>query len=230
MKIIAISDTHCRLHEVDVPDGDVLVHAGDLTFRGDVHELTQELSALAALPHKHKIIIAGNHDWLFQREGQKARDLAKAFGLTYLQDSGITIDDVKFYGSPWQPEFGNWAFNLSRLDTELKDKWAAIPGDTNVLVTHGPPQHRLDKTVGRYIVYGGQEMYEPGENVGCYDLARRLTELKELRLHIFGHIHSGAGQEKGADGVTYVNASICTEEYLPINKPIVFEYDTNKQA
>ena len=101
MRLVCISDTHNRHGALDVPEGDVLLHAGDLTAQGTREEIEAFGAWLAARPHPHKVVIAGNHDWLFQREPQAA---VEALGTaTYLQDSGVTIGGLRFWGSPWQP-------------------------------------------------------------------------------------------------------------------------------
>ena len=69
MKLICISDTHCQLENVKVPEGDILLHSGDLTYRGNVQEISAELKKFK--PHvdafKKVIVIDGNHDWLGER-------------------------------------------------------------------------------------------------------------------------------------------------------------------
>lgn len=127
------------------------------------------------------------------------------------------IDGVKFWGSPWQPEFCNWAFNLSR-GIKLKEKWDLIPADTNVLITHGPPMGILDN-VTKFNGHTGELEIQ---HVGCVDLYNRVMELKSLQLHVFGHLHDGYGKQK-INKTIFVNASICTEEYKPTNAPIVVE-------
>lgn len=228
MKLVCISDTHCALHEVKVPEGDVLVHAGDGTFRGTLQEVATWAKDLAALPHKHKIVIAGNHDWLFEKEPEIARNLMRENGITYLEDSGVEIEGVKFWGSPWQPEFCNWAFNLSRMGTELHDKWALIPEGTDVLITHGPPLDILDAVprfqprrnpLDPYGAYLDEKVGE--EHVGCYDLKERVLKLKP-KLHVFGHIHCAYG-EMEFNGTRFVNAAVMDDMCYPINKPIVVE-------
>jgi len=202
MRIVCISDTHGMIGMLDMPRGDVLIHAGDLSSRG---RLNEELQKLAAFPHKHKLVIAGNHDWCFERD---IADVVIPDGVTYLCDEETIIDGVKFYGSPWQPEFGRWAFNLPR-GPALADKWAQIPEDTDVLITHGPPEGILDEV-----------LYPAGEHVGCADLLERVRIVRP-KLHVFGHIHESYGVDFGED-TTFINASICTRKYFPENPPIVF--------
>lgn len=219
MKIVCLSDTHCQLSDIQVPGGDVLVHAGDLTYRGDPSEVMGELVALRDLPHRHKIVVAGNHDWLFQKDNATARRYCNSLGLIYLEDSGVTIDGVKFWGSPWQPEFWNWAFNLSRYDGSLAERWRHIPEDTDVLITHGPPSGVGDLTKG----YDGQGPV----HAGCYDLMERVKQLK-LKAHVFGHIHPGYGVYRNYHGLTntvFVNASNCNNKYDPVNAPVVIELE-----
>ena len=213
MKIVCLSDTHNCNEQINVPDGDVLIHAGDATIRGTVPEILAFNRWFAALPHPHKIFIAGNHDWLFETDNSLARSLLDK-SIIYLQDNFTEIGGVKIYGSPWQPRFFDWAFNLMR-GKELAEKWRWIPSDTNVLVTHGPPHKILDAVPRQYFV----------ENTGCEELWKRIEQmapLGKLKLHLFGHIHCGYGTREEL-GVKFVNASNCDEEYQPTQPPIVVE-------
>jgi Icc-related predicted phosphoesterase len=205
-KLVFISDTHNQLHKVNVPEGDVLVHCGDATNMGRVEELTRFFADFSALPHRRKVLIAGNHDWLFEKDPGLARSLVPV-GVDYLQDSGVEIDGLKFWGSPYQPEFCNWAFNLSRYEGQLTEKWAMIPDGTDVLVTHGPPKGVLDNAYDHHV--------------GCADLLHRVLPLRP-KIHAFGHIHYDYG-EKMFNGTHFVNASCCNERYMPVNAPIVVE-------
>lgn len=224
MKVICISDTHCKLRQVNIPDGDILAHAGDLTFRGDINEIAQELHALEKLrsKFKHILLVFGNHDWLGQNNPSLAKQMCDDAGVTLLDHSEIVIDGIKFFGSAWQPEFYNWAYNLPRGQA-LKDKWDQIPSDTDVLITHTPPYGILDEV--RRVEYipakpgGNPRVIERMEHVGCEELYKAVERVKP-RYHVFGHIHSGYGKFHG--GTIYLNASICTEEYKPLNKPLEF--------
>lgn len=219
MRIVCISDTHCQLDRVDIPEGDVLLHSGDLTYRGSVVETSKELYQLSKHRNKFKSIILceGNHDWLGEKAPTVMDQLCKDNGITLLRDSGVTIDGINFYGSPFQPEFCNWSFNLPR-GKPLADKWDMIPENTNVLLTHGPAHGLLD-SVERWNGMTSEMDYE---SVGCEELLKRIGKLPELKLHVFGHIHSGYGKMKWGN-TQIVNASICTEEYKPTNKPLVIE-------
>lgn len=208
MKIVAISDTHTMLKKVKVPDGDLLIHTGDLTFSGGLIEIISELNALKALPHKTKLLIEGNHDRLGEVNPTYMNELCLERGITPLRNSSITIDNIKFYGSPYTPEFGNWSFMASR-GPEIRTIWEDIPLDTNILLTHGP-------------AYGILDVNLEGEHCGCEELTKRIKELPALTHHIFGHIHEGYGKIE-IDGVTYINASTCTRQYKPTNKPVIFE-------
>jgi predicted phosphohydrolase len=212
MRLVLLSDTH-GLHGLipAIPDGDVLIHAGDVAGRGSLMEVAEFFQWYAALPHAHKIVIAGNHDWGFERQPILAEELVPP-GTHYLRDSGVTLDGVRLWGSPWQPWFMNFAFNLLR-GPEIAAKWALIPDDTNVLITHGPPRGILDLTRGY-----------PPEHVGCEDLFVRVQQLPSLKAHIFGHVHEAYGAELHG-GVWYVNASICTADYAPTNLPAVIDFD-----
>ena len=211
MRIVIISDTHNRHNQIEVPDGDVLIHCGDATSVGKVEEIENFNKWLLKQPHKHKIFIAGNHDKLFEDNPRKAE--VRITGAIYLRDSFIMINGLKFYGSPWQPRFFDWAFNLDRGEA-IKKKWNLIPIDTNVLITHGPPSGILD-----YSPYGFSK-------AGCEDLLEAVERIKP-RLHCFGHFHSGYGMqskiwENGQETI-FVNGAIVGEDYKVRNKPIAVD-------
>ena len=212
MRLVCISDTHTLHSEIDIPDGDVLIHAGDFCSYGQIEEYPSFNTWLNGLPHKHKILIAGNHDKFVEKYPNIMTYKTERNNFVYLQDQSHTIDGIKFYGSPWQPEFYNWAFNLPRNGAELQAKWDNIPSDTDVLITHGPPHGILDLAPKPN---GGTE------HVGCELLRKRVMEVKP-KFHIFGHIHEGYGTEEH-DGTTFINACTCDGNYRPVNKPIIID-------
>jgi Icc-related predicted phosphoesterase len=214
-RIVCISDTHNCNEEIEVPDGDILIHSGDATTIGSVEQLKAFNRWFAGLPHKCKIFVAGNHDWLFERNNDLARRLLDP-SISYLQDSSIEIDGLKIYGSPWQPRFFDWAFNLNR-GPEMAEKWAMIPDDIDILITHGPPHGILDLVPRKGW----------NENTGCEELRKRVEQIANfgrLKLHVFGHIHCGYGIHEEL-GVKFVNASTCDEQYNPTQTPIVVDLD-----
>jgi Icc-related predicted phosphoesterase len=213
-KIVCLSDTHNCNEEIAVPDGDILIHAGDATVRGTAPEIEAFLAWFSRLPHKHKVFVAGNHDWLYEIDNRRARLLTANFNIRYLQDSSTEIEGLKIYGSPFQPRYFDWAFNLKR-GAELAEKWKSIPDETDVLITHGPPNGILDEVPRIFWT----------ENAGCEELRKRVEEISKfgkLKLHVFGHIHCGYGQREEF-GVKFVNASVCDESYEPTQPPIVVE-------
>lgn len=188
-----------------MPKGDILIIAGDLTMLGELEEIIRLNYWLGTLPHSYKIIIAGNHDGLFQNSPTYAQSLIT--NATYLEDSQTEIDGLKIYGSPWQPEYMSMAFNLPRGQA-LIEKWAMIPQEVDILITHGPPYGILDEV-------------PDGKRVGCNDLLDAVRRTKP-QLHIFGHIHHSYGHLK-AGSTDFANASICDESYCPSNLPLVFD-------
>jgi predicted phosphodiesterase len=205
-----------------VPDGDVLIHCGDVCNRGSSYEFLDFLKWFSEFPHETKIFIAGNHDFALHNKSDEVKHALANLELSgtsihYLEDSGITIQNgdeppVNFWGTPWTPEFYNWAFMKSRGE-DIAEVWAKVPDDTHVLITHGPPMTHtfLDYTVYDHI------------NVGCEEQAKRILELKDLKINCFGHIHEGYGLTETPDGVQLINASVCTLRYQPWNKPIEIE-------
>jgi Icc-related predicted phosphoesterase len=215
-KITFISDTHNKHNYLTsnaynniLGSGDVLVHAGDISSMGKSHEITNFLNWFGMTDFKHKIFIAGNHDFGFEFHTDIAEEF-KEKGIIYLFDSEVVIDGVKFYGSPWQPEFHNWAFNLPR-GKKLAEKWSKIPTNTDILITHGP-------------VYGILDYAPIGGHVGCEELYKKVFEVKP-KIHVCGHIHDSYGQ-KSIDGVEFLNASVLDDTYQHAHKPIVVEFNT----
>ena len=215
MKIVFISDTHgkhkiltSKAYNNILGEGDILVHAGDCTNVGKTHEINEFLDWFSDTPFTHKIFIAGNHDFWFEKNHDIAQEY-KDKGVKYLFDSMVEIDGVKIYGSPWQPEFYNWAFNLPRGE-KLAEKWAKIPEALDILVTHSPAFGMVDATI-------------QGISVGCHDLFQRVVKVKP-KIHACGHIHWSYGQ-KTFDGIEFINASILNEGYFYENKPIAIEFN-----
>jgi Icc-related predicted phosphoesterase len=191
MRIVAVADTHTFESDLRaIPEGDVFIHAGDLCRGGRLDELRNVASWVNTLPHRHKIVVAGNHDWCFLREPEAAMAIL-GNDVIYLQDAEATIDGVRFWGSPWQPEFNQWAFNLPRGDA-LAKKWALIPEGIHVLVTHGPP-------------FGIGDDYGDPVRRGCEELRAAVRRVRPL-LHLFGHIHQDGGFWL-EDGISFANVT-----------------------
>jgi len=203
------------------PEGDVLIHCGDFCGRSDPGQVEDFAMWMADQPHAHKIVIAGNHDGLLEhglrgRYVQFSVESMEAMfsdrGLVYLKDSGIEIDGVKFWGSPWTPAFFDWSFMYER-GPEATAQWEKIPDNTDVLITHGPPKGILDECPPYPRPREGMPTHYV--HVGCGALWRALTRVQP-KVHLFGHIHEGSGVT-AKDGIQFVNASICTGDYRPVN-------------
>ena len=222
-KIVCISDTHCKLNQVKLPDGDILVHAGDALSRGTLSEFMEFVNQLEKIKvkYKHIIYVQGNHDRITEQNESLVKDECASRDIIYLNDTGITLEGISFYGSAVTPRFHDWAWNR---DSEqggtsvgpsnpkydpIQKHWDLLPEKVDILITHGPPYGVLDKSV-----------YD-GALCGCQHLMKKVLEV-EPKFHIFGHIHNWHGKEKRGN-TTFVNASSCTEEYKAINKPIVLE-------
>jgi len=197
MKILAISDTHNQHKKITIPEADILIHCGDLTNGGEIWEIKKFCEWIAKTPVKHKIVIPGNHDRSFQKQEMlpAIKELFKEANTNLLIDEQLTIDNINFYGSPWQPWFWDWAFNFPRYDdgTTAKSIWNKIPVETDILITHGPPNGILD-IVDR-----------DGSRVGCPHLRNRI-EQTNTKVHCFGHVHESRG-DTIIDGRTYINCS-----------------------
>ena len=220
MKIAVLSDTHGKHFGIEVPDADTVIHCGDFCDFGQIKDALSFLNWFNALPHKNKIFIAGNHDLPFDNEGFVKALVKRDYPqLTYLEDSGCEIEGVKFWGSPVQPRFFNWAFNRTR-GAEIRRHWDLIPEDTDVLITHGPAFHILDRAPRSF-----DPLEQPPrlsfEHVGCRDLLDKIVKI-DPKLHLFGHIHYDGGKSSAGKFTTFCNASIVDENYNVANKPQVF--------
>jgi Icc-related predicted phosphoesterase len=204
VKLILISDTHG--FEPKVPDGDILIHAGDLTMNGTYNQVAKAGTWLRSLPHKNKIVIAGNHDWLFEKNLPDARAMLGP-GIHYLENSSTTVERLKIYGSPVQPRFFDWAFNVDR-GAKIKAYWDMIPDNVDVLVTHGPPRGILDQA----------NPARNTEHCGCDDLWDAIHRIQP-RIHVFGHIHGGYGKQETKFETMCYNASVVDEAYRLRNEP-----------
>lgn len=230
MNITCISDTHSQHNSIpssNLPGGDIIIHAGDVSRIGKKDEIISFLEWFSNLPYTHKIFCAGNHDFFFDHswkpitlkgEGRfkhhalqhtelEITELLSLYPqVTYLNDSEVVIDGIKFWGSPITPWFHDWAFNKDK--NVIFDSWKLIPDDTDVLITHGPLYGFLDKTIG-------------GDVVGCGHLLSKVIN-SNIKLHICGHIHESYGHQYLQDKLL-VNASVLDENYVMKNKPHIID-------
>lgn len=241
IKIAAMSDTHSRHSKLkDLPEADIVIHAGDMSSVGYEWEIEKFCKWYSKYPAAVKILIAGNHDWLFEQDPKLAQEICKNHNIIYLENSGIElqmingypyinedlpdIPKVKIWGSPWTPFFCDWAFNAGRDITYaayyrkpyIKDFWDKIPKDTDILITHGPPYNILDELK---CVNGDPK----GQFVGCVELRKAIERIKP-KLHFCGHIHCGYGSYH-ENGISYYNVAICDEVYYTSNEITVLEYE-----
>ncbi|CAD6187059.1 unnamed protein product [Caenorhabditis auriculariae] len=218
LKVVCISDTHEQLQNVtNIPDGDVLIHAGDFTNNGDREQLLIFNSLMGAFPHRHKLVVAGNHELGFDANERKEERLEKDVGkgtengfelltnVTYLQDREVEIDGVKFFGSSYHPLRG-FPFYRTRAE-ELGECWKKIPTETDVLITHTPPLGYLDQ-------FGN-------ERWGCRDLLREVEERVKPCFHVFGHVHERYGAMSNGKTM-FINAAQCLRNNVIQTRPLVF--------
>ncbi|KIW01208.1 hypothetical protein, variant [Verruconis gallopava] len=203
-RIVCISDTHNQTPQL--PKGDVLVHAGDLTNQGSFSELKKTVAWLEKADFEIKIVVGGNHDitldtefyganWTYFHNQRKQDEedcralLQDSPSITYLRHEPVHIKltastgpqtHFKVFGSPYSPAHGLWAFGYT--DAQAAQLWDQVPVDTDVLVTHTPPKGHCDRTVTK------------SGRAGCEHLLRRLWRVRPP-LHVCGHLHEGRGAE-----------------------------------
>ena len=196
MLILHLSDTHSKQHELrNLPPADIIIHSGDISFAGSENEVMDFIEWFGALPYKYKIFIAGNHDDCLL--GANIDGLPE--NCFYLCNSSVTIESVKFYGVPMFMEdamSGVYDRNIQK-----------IPSDTDILITHQPPNGILD--------------YSANINYGDRNLLEIVLKTKP-KYHLFGHIHGAYGIEK-SEHTTFVNAAILSENYELMYEPILLK-------
>lgn len=200
MKITAISDTHGKhreLRKTEIPEADTIIHAGDFTKTGTYREAKDFINWFGNLNHKHKILVAGNHDHIMGKNGSRQKkellNLMEEQGITYLENNSVEIENLKFYGTPYSKIQGDYVFNQ-----EIPE----IDQDTDILITHGPVKGILDHT-------------KRDGNVGSEELREEIGKA-DPREHIHGHIH----EQHGQIGI-HSNVSILNEHYRLTDNPIV---------
>lgn len=210
LRIVAVADTHLFHDDLDpLPEGDVFIHAGDLCRGGGFDELVFVAAWLRKLPHPTKIVVAGNHDRAFQSDLPRVLELLGP-DIIYLEDREHIVSGLRIWGSPWQPELRNWAFNLPRGEP-LAAKWRQIPTGIDILITHGPPLGIGDDS-------------GDARRRGCHDLRQELDRIAP-RLHLFGHIHQ-------AGGTWHVGGTLCANvtTWEGERGASVFEFDAASRA
>jgi len=189
-RLVLLGDTHGLHRNIQVPIGDLLIHVGDFTiFSKTQTEIVDFNAWLGDLPHRHKILTLGNHEFWAEADPSKCSLLSNA---TVLLNEAIEIEGLRIWGSPVTPLYGG-AFGMSSA-ADRKRLYAAIPDDTDILITHGPPYGILDV------------MPNSALHAGCHELFDAVMRVKP-RLHVFGHIH-GAHGIFHTHSTTFVNAAV----------------------
>lgn len=205
MKIVCISDTHNHyevLNEI-LPDADMIIHAGDLVRHGTIEEIQQFINWYSNLNYKYKIFIGGNHDGALETA---RAEIHIPDNLIYLENELIIIEGIKIWGSPVSPPYRSFGFMWN--DERRKQLYQTTPL-CDILINHSPP-------------HGTMDLIEEGKHVGCEFLTGAIARVKP-KLVICGHIHESYGIMK-KNGITYINPSIMTIKYQPINQPILIDY------
>jgi Icc-related predicted phosphoesterase len=210
MKICCISDTHCHHKKIRMPDEcDMIIHAGDFTYHGEMEEVTKFLDWYQEQDAKYKILVCGNHEVEIAKQYDLLKTMCKDRDIILLRNEHTVIEGFTIWGSPFSNKFGRWAFMAD--ETQLGSMYDTILDNVDILITHGPAYKQLD--------------FCPGGHVGSTALAHRITELKNLKLHVTAHIHESRGTLI-KDGKLTVNAAICGIPYTDvIFNPITVEIE-----
>lgn len=224
-KVTFISDTHTRHNHINLEGGDILCFSGDFMSAGyNITEVFDFLDWFRKQPYKYKICVAGNHDRYCEAfPTYQIKDMFEKYydeGVRYIQDEEIEVDGLKIYGTPYQPYFFNWAFNV-KDSGKLTVIFSQIPENLDILITHCPPYDILDKSHRP-----GYENTTGESPLGSKELSDVLGQMENPpRYHCFGHIHGDGGKTQTVGKTTYINASVCDEGYKPTNKIITLEIE-----
>lgn len=223
MRIVAISDVHAKWDKLIIPECDLLISAGDYSFIGEKSLVKSFHEWMSAQPAKHKISVQGNHEVWVERHWQDAKRMVEEIDPTihFIDEGPLELEGHKIWCSAVTPWFHGWAWNRQPGDG-IQKHWNRIPDNTEILITHGPAFGFLDQ------IDASKGTHHPlGQHLGCPGLVCRIANLTQLKLHVCGHIHGGYGIQtipKSCVGtLTLVNASICNERYVPVNKPQVID-------
>ena len=211
MKIVALSDIHGKWKQLgDLPECDILISAGDYSFRGEKHMVKDFHTWLNKQDAAHIISVQGNHEVWVEHNFEEAKEIATTAcpAIHFIDEGLIEIEGIKIWCSAITPWFYDWAWN--RRISEIEPHWAKIPDDTDILVTHGPPYGILDELMS-------------GARAGCMHLYERVKQV-EPDIHIFGHLHLNGGQNKTIDKTTFYNVASCDESYQATQGYAVIDY------
>lgn len=238
IKICCISDTHTQHRQLEIPECDLLIHAGDILGRDETHVLLDFNDWIGELKDagtiKEAVVTSGNHDMILDKDspfwfvpGLKEQ----LTNFIYLEHEHVEVMGLKIFGSPYSAQFYNWAFMYER-GPDADALWDQIDDDVNIIIVHGPPAGIADALPPDWHVNNPDEItdWDSLETVGCYHLADQLKRMSELKLGVFGHIHFSYGcydkdgnRTKDITKTKYIGASSCTEAYKPTNPPIVID-------
>jgi predicted phosphodiesterase len=214
MKLVAFSDTHGQHADVEIPECDVAIFAGDCCKYGSREEFYDFVKWYQNVPAKLKLLTPGNHDFCTQKYPHFGDQACQEYGIQYMADNGYTIDNLAYYGWPWTPPYGNYAWMAT--ESWMAGRLNNIQYPHHVLISHGPPRGILDWTPR-----------DGGQSVGSMALFKHHG-WSMSEVHIFGHIHHSYGAER-YKGKLYVNCSLLNEEYELVNKPVVINMEHKRE-
>ncbi len=208
LQIVVMADTHSKHDQIEAPKGDILIHAGDATGFGGRNQFECFCEYFTKLPHKYKVLIAGNHDPCFEKYISEIP--TRLPNVHYLVDESVVIEGIKIYGTPWTP--CHWAYHTDQ--DKLIDKWRQIPNDVDLLVTHMPPAKILDFDE------------KANKHEGCPQLAEQIKQRIKPQYHVFGHVHT-QGIYK-SNHTVFINAAVTGGEYKVQWQPFSFTWQERK--
>lgn len=221
LRVVHISDTHMDHRQLKMPDGDILVHTGDISGITNSRELIEVNNWFASMEGKYReiFLVPGNHDGQFEQ-----LDFCKNIltNCTVLFDNMVEFDGYKIYGSPWTLTFFDWWF--MKDPDQIQEVWDKIPDDVNILLTHQPPYLLLDRATEVIRSKRNQDNSKKIINVGCKALRQTcMTRLKKLQLNCFGHLHMDGGKTVDENGIVFSNGAVLNDYYFMSNGPNVID-------
>ncbi|CAF1490027.1 unnamed protein product [Rotaria sordida] len=213
ISVVIVSDTHKNHEKINIPDGDIFLHCGDFTNRGDWLNLTNDQIPqsvidfnqwLGRLTHKHKIVICGNHEIGFEKFSKEEIQSKLLSNSIYLKDDLIQVEGITIYGSSWH------------FNERCRAKWSSIPSDIDILMTHMPPKFILDLAFQPRKVASTEPCSICNNTVhgsyghwGSKSLIKEIRQRIKPRIHCFGHVHDDNGYkyDQHENGTLFINAA-----------------------
>jgi Icc-related predicted phosphoesterase len=198
---VVVSDSHGKHNQLVIPECDVLIHCGDFTTRSTITEMKDFGDWIQVQPALHKLVVAGNHDWIcFSEQIGLAKEIL-GYKTILMSSTLVEVDNLTIYGT----------FDEDHL-------YQNIPYGADILVTHYPPRGILDEVPPNTKFNKTETPRYLGNEYLYHEVQRAMP-----KYHFFGHIHEQGGRTHIANSTTYRNCALLDENYDLVRQPFVID-------